>query len=93
MPVVITQPEFMRRMNDMQKMNGGGNNPMMAMGGMEMFNLVVNANHPKVGEILKSKGDNKEKKAKQLCDLALLSQGLLKGKDLSAFLKRSVDMI
>ncbi|MFT4524792.1 MAG: molecular chaperone HtpG [Granulosicoccus sp.] len=93
MPVVITQPEFMRRMNDMQKMNGGGNNPMMAMGGMEMFNLVVNANHPKVGEILKSKGDNKEKKAKQLCDLALLSQGLLKGKELSAFLKRSVDMI
>jgi molecular chaperone HtpG len=53
----------------------------------------VNANHPKVGEILRSKGDNKNKKAKQLCDLALLSQGLLKGKDLSEFLKRSVEMI
>lgn len=92
MPVVITQPEFMRRMNDMQKLGGGGN-PMMGMGGFEMYNLVVNANHPKVGEILRSKGDNKEKKAKQLCDLAMLSQGLLKGKELSAFLKRSVEMI
>jgi molecular chaperone HtpG len=91
MPVTITQPEFIRRMNDMQKLSG--QNPMMGMGGLEMFNLVVNANHPKVGEILRSKGDNKNKKAKQLCDLALLSQGLLKGKDLSEFLKRSVDMI
>lgn len=91
MPVTITQPEFMRRMNDMQKLSG--QNPMMGMGGFEMYNLVVNANHPKVGEILRSKGDNKEKKAKQLCDLALLSQGLLKGKDLSEFLKRSVEMI
>ena len=91
MPVVITQPEFMRRMNDMQKLSGQGG--MMAMGGFEMYNLVVNANHPKVGEILRSKGENKDKKAKQLCDLALLSQGLLKGKELSAFLKRSVEMI
>jgi len=91
MPVVITQPEFMRRMNDMQKLSGQGG--MMGMGGFEMYNLVVNSNHPKVGEILRSKGDNKEKKAKQLCDLALLSQGLLKGKDLSEFLKRSVEMI
>ncbi len=91
MPVTITQPEFMRRMNDMQKLSG--QNPMMGMGGFEMYNLVVNANHPKVGEILRSKGDNKNKKAKQLCDLALLSQGLLKGKDLSEFLKRSVEMI
>ena len=91
MPVTITQPEFMRRMADMQKLQGGGG--MMGMGGFEMYNLVVNANHPKVGEILKSKGANKEKKTKQLCDLALLGQGLLKGKDLSEFLKRSVDMI
>jgi molecular chaperone HtpG len=91
MPVTITQPEFMRRMADMQKMSGQGG--MMGMGGFEMFNLVVNANHPKVSEVLRSKGDNKEKKAKQLCDLALLSQGLLKGKELSEFLKRSVDMI
>ena len=91
MPVSITQPEFMRRMADMQKMSGQGG--MMGMGGFEMYNLVVNANHPKVGEILRSKGENKEKKTKQLCDLALLSQGLLKGKDLSEFLKRSVEMI
>lgn len=91
MPVTITQPEFMRRMADMQKLSGQGG--MMGMGGFEMYNLVVNANHPKVGEILRSKGNNKQKKAKQLCDLALLSQGLLKGKDLSDFLKRSVDMI
>ena len=91
MPVTVTQPEFMRRMADMQKMSG--QNQMMGMGGFQMYNLVVNANHPKVGEILRSKGDNKEKKAKQLCDLALLSQGLLKGKELSEFLKRSVEMI
>ncbi|MCF8463773.1 MAG: molecular chaperone HtpG [Flavobacteriales bacterium] len=91
MPVTITQPEFMRRMADMQKLSGQGG--MMGMGGFEMYNLVVNANHPKVGEILKSKGENKDKKAKQLCDLALLGQGLLKGKDLSEFLKRSVELI
>lgn len=91
MPVTITQPEFMRRMADMQKLSGQGG--MMGMGGFEMYNLVVNANHPKVGEILRSKGENKEKKAKQLCDLALLGYGLLKGKDLSEFLKRSVEMI
>ncbi len=91
MPVVVTQPEFMRRMNDMQKMSG--QSAMMGMGGMEFYNLVVNANHPKVGEILRSKGDNKAKKTKQLCDLALLSQGLLKGKELSEFLKRSVEMV
>jgi molecular chaperone HtpG len=91
MPVTVTQPEFMRRMADMQKMSGQGG--MMGMGGFEMYNLVVNSNHPKVGEILKSKGANKEKKTKQLCDLALLSQGLLKGKELSEFLKRSVEMV
>ncbi|MFM1876516.1 MAG: hypothetical protein RL266_2253 [Bacteroidota bacterium] len=91
MPVTITQPEFMRRMADMQKLSGQG--AMFGMGGFEMYNLVVNANHPKVGEILRSKGENKDKKAKQLCDLALLGQGLLKGKDLSEFLKRSVEMI
>lgn len=91
MPVTITQPEFMRRMADMQKLSGQSG--MMGMGGFEMYNLVVNANHPKVGEILRSKGENKDKKAKQLCDLALLGQGLLKGKDLSEFLKRSVEMI
>lgn len=91
MPVTVTQPEFMRRMADMQKMSGQGG--MMGMGGFEMYNLVVNSNHPKVGEILKSKGANKEKKTKQLCDLALLGQGLLKGKELSEFLKRSVEMI
>jgi len=91
MPVTVTQPEFMRRMADMQKMSGQG--AMMGMGGFQMYNLVVNSNHPKVGEILKSKGANKEKKIKQLCDLALLSQGLLKGKELSEFLKRSVEMV
>jgi molecular chaperone HtpG len=91
MPVTVTQPEFMRRMADMQKMSG--QNQMMGMGGFEMYNLVVNANHPKVGEVLRSKGDNKEKKVKQLCDLALLGQGLLKGKELSEFLKRSVEMV
>jgi molecular chaperone HtpG len=89
MPVVITQPEFMRRMNDMQRLSGQG----MGFGGFEFYNLVVNANHPKVGELLNASDEDKEKKTKQLCDLALLSQGLLKGKDLSAFLKRSVELI
>jgi len=89
MPVVITQPEFMRRMNDMQRLSGQG----MGFGGFEFYNLVVNANHRKVGELLNATDEDKEKKTKQLCDLALLSQGLLKGKDLSEFLKRSVELI
>ncbi len=66
MPVTITQPEFMRRMADMQKLSG--QNPMMGMGGFEMYNLGWNANHPKVGEILR-KGENKDKKPSSFATL------------------------
>ena len=91
-PVVITQSEFMRRMKEQQAMGGGG---MQMMGAFpEMYNLVVNSNHPLTSKILaeKNKG-KKEKLAKQAVDLALLSNGMLKGKDLAEFISRSVDMI
>ncbi len=91
-PVIITQPEFMRRMKDQQAMGGGG---MMGMGNFpDMYNLVVNANHPLTSKIL-VEGDSKKKSnlAQQAIDLALLSKNLLKGEKLSAFLKRSVELI
>ena len=89
-PVIITQPEFMRRMQEQQRMGGG-----MMMGGAfpEMYNFVVNTNHPAVGALLRKKGNNKTKVAKQLSDLALLSQGMLKGEELSQFINRSVELI
>lgn len=91
MPVTVTQPEFMRRMSDMQKLSG---NNGFGMGGFEFYNLVVNANHPKVSEILAETDTEKQShRTKQLTDLALLGQGLLKGKALSEFLKRSVEMV
>jgi molecular chaperone HtpG len=82
----------MRRMKDMQQIGGG---QMAFMGDMpDSFNLVVNTNHPLVSKVAEVK-DEKEKEtlAKQLVDLAKLSQGLLKGKDLADFVKRSVDII
>lgn len=88
-PIVVTQPEFIRRMQEQQRMGGGG-----FMGAFpETYNLIVNSNHPKVSSILTSKGANKEKKAKQLTDLALLAQGMLKGEALTEFVNRSVDLI
>ncbi|MDB4344323.1 molecular chaperone HtpG [bacterium] len=91
-PVVITQSEFMRRMKEQQAMGGGG---MQMMGAFpEMYNLVVNSNHPLTSKILGEKDEaKKEKLAKQAVDLALLSNGMLKGKDLAEFISRSVDMI
>lgn len=91
-PFMITQSEFMRRMKDMEKLGGGG---MMGMGGFpETFNLVVNSNHPLVSEVLEEKKEEKQQaKVKQMYDLALLSQSLLKGKDLSDFIKRSFSLI
>jgi len=89
-PVVITQPEFIRRMQEQQRMGGGG----MMMGAFpEMYNFVVNVNNPVVGNILRKKGDNKKKLAKQLSDLALLSQGMLTGEKLTEFINRSVDLM
>ncbi|WP_422361374.1 molecular chaperone HtpG [Reichenbachiella sp.] len=89
MPVIVTMPEFMRRMKDMQKQGGGG---MMMMGDMpDQYTVAVNANHPLVSKILKAKkAENKEQLARQAYDLALLSQGLLEGSALTSFIKRSV---
>jgi len=88
-PIVITQPEFMRRMQEQQRMGGGG-----FMGSFpEMYDMKVNANHPLVGSILNKKKDNKQKLAKQLADLAMLSQGMLTGEALTKFIQRSVDLI
>ncbi len=90
-PIQITQSEFMRRMAEMQKVGGQGG----FMGNMpESYNLVVNSNHALVGKILKE-GDAATQKtlAKQATDLALLSVGLLKGKELTEFINRSLEII
>ena len=89
-PVIITQPEFIRRMMEQQKMGGGG-----FMGAFpDMRNMVVNANHEKVGDILNTKTKkSQERKIKQLTDIALLSQGLLKGEELNEFIERSIELI
>ncbi len=88
-PFLITQPEFMRRMKDMQATGGGGG--MFGMGGFpEMYNLVVNSNSDLAGEILKDENaEEKNNKIKYALDLAKLSQNLLKGKDLTDFIQRS----
>ncbi|MXV15251.1 molecular chaperone HtpG [Hufsiella ginkgonis] len=91
LPVTVTLPEFMRRMKDMQALGGGG---MQFMGNMpEMLNVAVNANHPLAKKIL-AEGDESVKidLAKQAYDLALLSQGMLTGSDLTNFIRRSVDI-
>lgn len=90
-PMLITRPEFMRRMKDMQALGGG----MSFYGSMpDMYNLVVNANHPLISKILNEADTTKQGQlAKQAVDLALLSQGLLKGEELTKFVKRSVEMI
>lgn len=90
-PITITQPEFMRRMKDMSKMGGGG----MFMGNMpEMYNLVVNSNHPLISTILnEGTEEKKEALAKQATDLAMLSQSMLKGEALTKFIKRSIELI
>lgn len=90
-PFVITEPEFMRRMKEMQQTGGG----MFGMGNMpDMYNLVVNTNHPLVSEILQSKTDKKRQRLiEQSLDLARLSKGLLKGEALTRFIQRSFDMV
>ena len=91
-PFIITQPEFMRRMKEMQQTGGGG---MFGMGNMpEMYNLVVNTNSELVSDILNTKTRKKQERLiNQSLDLARLSQGLLKGEELTNFIKRSYDMI
>ena len=91
-PVLITQNEFMRRMKDMEAIGGGG---MMGLGALpDTYSLVVNANHPLITKLASEKEDGeKDKVIKQLYDLARLSKNLLKGKELSEFVKRSVEII
>ncbi len=91
LPVTVTMDEFMRRMKDMAQMGGG----MSFYGAMpDNYKVAINGNHPLVEKILKSENEEEQSKlAKQAFDLALLAQGMLKGKDLTDFVKRSVEMI
>ena len=92
-PIVITQSEFMRRMKEQQQLSGGGG--MQMFGQMpESYNLVVNSNHELIGNILNEKTKKKSVNLiKQVLDLALLSQGMLKGEKLTSFISRSVSLI
>ena len=91
-PFIITQPEFMRRMKEMSQTGGGG---MFGMGNFpEMYNLVVNTNSDLATTILKTSDKSaQEGLVKQALDLAKISQGLLKGEELTAFVKRSFELI
>jgi molecular chaperone HtpG len=92
MPVVATRPEFMRRMKDMAALNG-------SMGAFyanmpDEVTLTVNGNHPIYTNVLgETDSDKQQKLIHNLADLALLSQGLLKGVELTNFIQRSVDLI
>lgn len=87
-PFIITQPEFMRRMKEMSQTGGGG---MFGMGNFpEMYNLVINTNSDLASDLISENNEEvKNEKIKQALDLARLSQGLLKGEELTAFVKRS----
>jgi molecular chaperone HtpG len=89
-PIIITQPEFIRRMMEQQKMGGAG-----FLGAFpDTFNVLVNSNHAKIGDVLSAKTvKTKTKKVKQLTDIALLSQGMLKGEDLNKFIERSIELV
>ena len=91
-PFMITEPEFMRRMKEMQQTGGGG---MFGMGQMpEMFNLVINTNHELIQKIVETKTKAKQERLiKQGFDLAKLSKNLLKGQDLTQFINRSFELI
>lgn len=93
MPVTVTMDEFMRRMKDMSKMGGGG---MMGFYGNlpDNYKVSVNGNHKLIKRMLETKDEDTQKRlARQAFDLALLSQGMLTGADLTAFVARSVDLI
>ena len=92
LPVVVTMSEFMRRMKDMAKMGGGG---YAFMGSMpDNYNVAVNANHSIVQKVIKAETEEQKiKLAKQAYDLALLSQNMLTGADLTSFIKRSVELV
>jgi molecular chaperone HtpG len=89
-PFMIMQPEFMRRMKDMSALGGG----MSYMGELpDHYNLVVNSNNPVIGKLLVESDESKQTSTiKHLLDLALLAQNMLKGKDLSEFIKRNMEL-
>ena len=89
-PIIITQPEFIRRMMEQQKLGGAG-----FMGAFpESYNLVVNSNHPKISSLVEVDDEAvKKSTVKQLADLALLSQGMLKGEALDKFIERSIELV
>jgi molecular chaperone HtpG len=88
-PIVITQPEFIRRMMEQQRTGGGG-----FFGAFpEMYNLVVNTNHPKVVSLLDKSEASQKEAVRQLTDLAMLSQGMLKGEALDQFIERTIEQI
>jgi molecular chaperone HtpG len=91
-PFMITQPEFMRRMKEMSASGGGG---MFGMGNFpDMYNLVVNSNSTLATTILQTEDKSaQELLVKQALDLAKISQGLLKGEELTAFVKRSFETL
>ena len=92
LPVMITRPEFMRRMKDMSALGGTG---MMGMDNLpDSYNLVVNTNHHLIYKMATEENEEERRKiAKQLTDLAMLSQNLLKGEALTEFVKRSVGLL
>jgi molecular chaperone HtpG len=91
LPVTITMEEWMRRMKDMARMGGGGG--MNFYGSLpDSYKVAVNGNHKLVQRILQSDEIHKVQLARQAFDLALLSQGMLKGADLTAFVERSVQV-
>jgi molecular chaperone HtpG len=92
-PVIATRPEFMRRMKDMA-MNGGGGMGSFYGNMPEEVTLTVNGNHPVFQKILGGENaDRQQSEIRNLADLALLSQGLLKGNELTNFINRSVEMM
>jgi len=92
-PIIATRPEFMRRMKDMA-MNGGGGMGSFYGNMPEEVTLTVNGNHPIYQKILKEENkEQQENLVKNLTDLALLSQGLLKGNELTTFINRNVEMM
>ncbi len=90
LPVIVTKPEFMRRMMEMQSLQGMGDNGMP-----EIFNVVVNTNNPLVAEkLVKMRSEEKKEKfASYLYDLARLNQNMLKGEELSGFIKKSLEFV
>lgn len=88
-PIIITQPEFIRRMMEQQKMGGAGFYGAFP----EMYNVIVNGNHPKVHSLLSKSETEQKESIKQLTDLALLAQGMLKGEALNNFIERNINQI